>query len=39
MAELYVFGSVASGDIDPGSDVDLLAVVGETEERGRFPAT
>jgi len=39
VAELYVFGSLTSGDVDPGSDADVLAIIDNYEERHNFPAT
>ena len=34
--EIYVFGSITSGDVDAGSDVDVLAIV-EAEETRALP--
>lgn len=39
MAELYVFGSATSGDVDSGSDLDVLVVVDPEEDRSRYPAS
>ncbi len=39
MIELYVFGSLTSGDVDPGSDADVLAIIDNPEERHNFPTS
>ena len=34
--EIYIFGSIVRGEVDPGSDVDVLVIV-EGRQRLRFP--
>lgn len=38
-AEYYIFGSLRAGEIDPDSDVDVLAIVEGSEERSNLPVT
>ncbi|MGO8943325.1 MAG: nucleotidyltransferase domain-containing protein [Syntrophobacteraceae bacterium] len=37
MTEIYIFGSVTSGTVDPGSDVDVLALLNENMDGKHFP--
>ena len=37
MKELYLFGSVITGDVDSGSDVDVLVVIDDLKNRENYP--
>jgi hypothetical protein len=37
MLELYVFGSLTAGDVDVGSDADILAIVGTGVDQEALP--
>jgi hypothetical protein len=39
MIELYVFGSLTSGDVDRGSDADILVVTDNSDKQQNFPTT
>src|ERR1035437_2140277 len=39
VSELYIFGSLATGEVDDGSDVDVLAVVDGSQPSVKLPAS